>query len=144
MYPRTLLTTLLTSSILLISPTIATPLHRRDPAEEPMCTGRGIGLRTQDYREMINQIDITIDYDVPWSSTSLASGRPRLPSGKESMYVLALNGEGGGSLEAKKITGLTLQYQLGFLNNLVNDNQAVCWSKDGSYTYDLGFGISST
>lgn len=109
-----------------------------------MCSVRGIGLGTQDYREMINQIDITIDYDVPWSSISLASGRTKLPNGEESKYVLALDGEGRGSLEAKKITGLTLQYQLGLLNNLVHDNQAVCWSKDGSYTYGLGFGISST
>ena len=39
------------------------------------------------------------------------------------------------------ITGLTLQYQLGLLNDLVNENQVACESADGSYVFALGVGL---
>jgi len=38
------------------------------------------------------------------------------------------------------ITGLTLQYQLGLLNNLVTTNYMLCYPADGTYTHGLGDG----
>ena len=146
MYSRTVFASLFTC-LLALSPTLATPLHRRDkPVREPMCTGLGLGLTGHDdYLVLINQIDITATYDIPWDSGSLASGRTHLNNGDVSMSVtMQADSDTGvivGSTDKGTISGLTLQYQLGLLNNQVNENQVSCDSSDGTYAYWLGSGL---
>ena len=147
MYSLTTLTSLLTTTSLLLTTTLslAQPLlHPRDgnPVNSPFCTGRGIGLSQADYLVLINQIDITATYDVPWDSTSLSSGRTTVANGETSMNVGMEDSNGDGTEDKGTITGLTLQYQLGLLNNQVNENQPACYSADGTYTYWLGAPIS--
>jgi len=109
--------TVLLTSALLASTAFAFPAQKRDgnAIQDPTCTGRGSGYFQPDNLILINQIDITKNYDIPWDSTSLSTGRTRLSAGEPTMNVGMETPDGGSNLDRGTITGLTLQYQLGLL-----------------------------
>ena len=120
-----------------------TVLLPRNPTQKPFCTGCGIGLSKGDYQKLIDQIDTSIDYNVPFDSKSAKlSGINTNSDGTPALACSLEDKHGDGTNDAGTISGSLLQSSLNALNQKVKEDQPACISLDGTYQYDLGAGAN--
>lgn len=113
------------------------------PTQDPNCSGLGIGLNAAALQGLVNQIDTSKVYNIPWDSTQNGWTGPTTFAGDPSMSCNFENSSGDGDITTTgTIDGDLLQSSFQALINSMSpvlaSGGAQCFSQNGQYQFWTG------